>query len=152
MSDYATLREQLGAAYELLAQYVPPENEEVPAVSGTGSVGSVLTCTMGTWKYMGQGGTYSYAWSNGAAIGTDANTYTVAAGDAGTSINCTVTATNANGSAAAPPSNSIAIAGAVEEEAPQRAREEPHRARGQHEEAPHRARQHEEEPHHRAKK
>jgi len=134
MSDYAQLREALGHAYELLSQYVPPENEEVPAVTGTGAVGSVLTCTMGIWKYMGQGGTYAYAWSNGAPVGTDAATYTVAAGDAGTSITCTVTATNTAGSTAAPPSNAIAIAGVARkaEEAPH------HRAKAEDDDEPHR--------------
>jgi hypothetical protein len=135
MSDYAQLREALGHAYELLSQYVPPENEEVPAVTGTGAVGSVLSCTMGTWKYMGQSSTYAYAWSNGAPVGTDAPTYTVDAADTGLSVTCTVTATNTAGSTAAPPSNAVVIAGVARQ-----AEEAPHHHRAKADEEPHHAR------------
>src|SRR4029077_12571616 len=67
----------------------PPMNVDVPYVSGTGAVGSTLTCTMGNWE--GAPTSYSYAWSgSGTATG---DTYVVGAADAGTSITCIVTAT-----------------------------------------------------------
>ena len=42
-------------------------------------------------------------------VGTNANTYTVVAGDAASNMTCVVTATNANGGTAAPASNAIVI-------------------------------------------
>jgi hypothetical protein len=78
---------------------------DVPAVTGDANVGGLLSCTMGNWG--NEPTSYAYAWSSG---GTD-STYTVLAADAGTSISCIVTATNAGGSTAAPPSNAMTIAG-----------------------------------------
>jgi hypothetical protein len=80
---------------------------DVPAVTGTAAVDSMLTCTMGNWG--NEPVSYTYAWSSG---GTEA-TYTVVAGDAGTSITCVVSATNAGGTTAAPPSNAVAIPAAA---------------------------------------
>ena len=87
-----------------------PVNTAVPAVTQTGSgAGSTLQCTMGTWD--GEPTSYSYAWTiNGNAAGTDAATYDVQVGDAGGTAVCTVTATNAAGSTAAPPSNGVVVA------------------------------------------
>jgi hypothetical protein len=86
-----------------------PVNVDVPHVS---QAGDVLTCTMGNW--IGSPTGYAYAWQgDGAPIGTDANAYTVTPGDAGTTIACVVTATNANGATAAPASNGVAIAGSA---------------------------------------
>ena len=70
--------------------------------------GGTLNCTMGNWS--GEPSAYSYAWqASGTAVGTDAADYTVTATDSGKSIVCIVTATNANGATAAPPSNAVAI-------------------------------------------
>ena len=86
----------------------PPRNLDVPYVSGDGTVGATLNCTMGNWT--GEPSAYAYAWqSGGTAVGTDAADYVVAATDSGKSIVCIVTATNANGSTAAPPSNAVTI-------------------------------------------
>ena len=76
---------------------------------GEAAVGQTLNCTMGNWT--GEPTSYAYAWQAGlgVAVGTDAPDYTVAAADAGTSIVCVVTATNAHGSTAAPPSNAVPI-------------------------------------------
>ena len=64
---------------------------------------------MGNWT--GEPTSYAYAWQiNGNPAGTDAATYDVQAGDVGGTATCTVTATNANGSTAAPPSNSVVVA------------------------------------------
>ena len=97
-----------GATADDVGPLMPPQNKDVPYVGGAAEVGGTLNCTMGNWT--GEPSGYSYAWqANGAAVGTDAPNYTVAATDAGKSIVCVVTATNANGSTAAPPSNAVAI-------------------------------------------
>jgi len=71
-------------------------------------VGQVLTSTTGTWSGIPTP-TYSYQWKRGATnIGTNASTYTLVTGDAGQSITCVVTATNAGGSANAT-SNALSI-------------------------------------------
>lgn len=84
-----------------------PVNIDVPLLGGTGQVGQVLSVTMGNWG--NEPTSYSYAWS--ASGGTDSNSYTVVEADAGTSISCVVTATNAGGSTAAPASNAVVVAG-----------------------------------------
>jgi len=92
----------------------PPRNLDVPYLGGDGAVGATLTCTMGNWG--GQPTDYAYAWkSDGADVAGSGNSYVVAASDAGHSITCVVTATNAAGSTAAPPSNAIAVAAAQAE-------------------------------------
>lgn len=93
------------------AATAPPVNIDVPYVSGTGAVGSTLNCTMGNWDNMSaEPHSYAYAWS-GAGTATG-DTYVVGAADTGTDITCVVTATNALGSTAAPPSNAVTIAAA----------------------------------------
>jgi hypothetical protein len=86
-----------------------PVNVDVPFVAGTGTVGSMLTCTMGNWT--GEPTSYAYLWlSDGVdELGSGAE-YTVQASDEGHSITCIVTATNAGGSTNAPPSNAVAVA------------------------------------------
>jgi hypothetical protein len=84
----------------------PPANVDVPFAS---QEGAVLTVTMGNWT--GEPTSYAYAWQmDGAAVGTDAATYDVQAGDVGHTATCVVTATNAAGSTAAPPSNGVLVA------------------------------------------
>jgi hypothetical protein len=83
-----------------------PANTTVPAVTQTGTT---LSCTQGEWS--GEPTSYSYAWKlDDAAAGSDAATYDVQAGDVGKNATCTVTATNAAGSAAAPPSVGVVVA------------------------------------------
>jgi hypothetical protein len=83
-----------------------PANTAVPAVT---QAGDTLTCTQGTWS--GEPTTYAYQWKvDGAVVGTDAATHTVTAADAGKAASCIVTATNAHGSTAAPPSVDLVIA------------------------------------------
>jgi hypothetical protein len=94
---------------EFQAEGLPPSIVTVPNVSGAAVVGGELICTMGIWH--GAPTDYSYEWMSDAgstALGSG-STYTVADTDAGHSITCVVTATNAAGSTAAPPSNAIAI-------------------------------------------
>jgi hypothetical protein len=83
-----------------------PANTTVPAVT---QAGTTLTCTQGEWS--GEPTSYAYAWKlDDAAAGSDAATYEVQAGDVGKNATCTVTATNAAGSAAAPPSVGVVVA------------------------------------------
>jgi hypothetical protein len=82
-----------------------PANTAVPAVT---QAGDTLSCTMGTWS--GEPTSYGYQWKvDGAVVGTDQATHTVTAADAGKTATCIVTATNAHGSTAAPPSADVTI-------------------------------------------
>jgi hypothetical protein len=78
-----------------------PVNSVVPAISGTGTVGDLLTCSTGTFS--GVANTYTYQWNKDAVAigGATASTYTPVAGDATHNITCTVTATNTGGAASA---------------------------------------------------
>lgn len=78
---------------------LPPVNTVLPSITGTPSVGSVLTCSTGTWSNSPTG--YTYQWlQNGAAIGgATSSTYTQVSGDEGETLTCAVTASNAGGSA-----------------------------------------------------
>jgi hypothetical protein len=83
-----------------------PANTAVPAVT---QAGDTLTCTQGTWS--GEPTTYGYQWSvDSAVVGTDSATHTVTVADVGKTATCIVTATNASGSTAAPPSVALTIA------------------------------------------
>ena len=70
--------------------------------------GDTLTCTMGNWS--GKPTAYAYQWqSDGVDTGADAATYTVTAPDIGTTMRCTVSATNDLGTTKAPPSNEVVV-------------------------------------------
>lgn len=91
----------------------PPVNVDVPAImvdgaiAATAPVGATLTCTVGNWD--GTPSDYAQAWlRDGAEVGAAAS-YVVQSGDEGHGITCVVTATNAAGSTAAPPSTAVAI-------------------------------------------
>lgn len=84
-----------------------PVNTVLPNVTGTAVVGNALTTTNGTWTNSPT--SYAYQWKRGATnIGTNANAYTLVNADAGQSITCVVTATNAVGSTPAT-SNALTI-------------------------------------------
>ena len=84
-----------------------PVNTVLPNVTGVAIVGDILTTDDGSWT--GSPTSYAYQWKRGATnIGTNANTYTLVAADAGQSITCVVTATNATGSTPAT-SNAVQI-------------------------------------------
>jgi hypothetical protein len=84
----------------------PPVNVDVPYVQ---QVGDHMTCTMGNWQ--GEPTSYAYQWKrDGTNIGTGAAQYTVTGADVGKTFTCVVTATNALGSTAAPPSNGVVAA------------------------------------------
>lgn len=86
-----------------------PSNSVLPAISGTLTVGQVLTAYEGVWS---GAPTYAYQWKNeGSNIsGATSRTYTLQAGDSGDNISVTVTATNAAGSASATSPATDAIA------------------------------------------
>ena len=89
----------------LTAAAGPPVNVDVPHVSQTGAV---LNCTMGNWN--GEPTEYAYAWqADGVSNEATGNVYNVKPEDAGKSLACVVTATNAMGSTVAPMSNAVAI-------------------------------------------
>jgi hypothetical protein len=82
----------------ITADNYAPVNSSPPVISGTTTVGSVLTTTDGTWT--NSPSSFSYQWKRGATnIGTNANTYTLVQADAAQDITCVVTATNTAGSA-----------------------------------------------------
>lgn len=94
-----------------LAPLLKPVNIDVPHISGTGTVGQTLSCTMGNWS--GTPTSYAYAWQRvGVPIaGATSSTYVLVAADSpAKAITCIVTATNSAGSQAAPPSNTIICA------------------------------------------
>ena len=78
-----------------------PVNTVAPVASGTTTVGSTLSCTTGTWTNSPT--SYAYQWlRNGANIsGATSSTYLTVTADGGTSIRCTVIATNVHGSGTA---------------------------------------------------
>lgn len=92
-----------------------PENTVAPTITGTTTVGQVLTGHDGTWR---QSPTLAYQWhradsdgSNDAAInGATAATYTLQAGDEGKKIRLKVTGTNVVGSTVAYSAYTSAIA------------------------------------------
>jgi hypothetical protein len=91
------------------APTAPPVNVDVPLVSQSGDT---LNCTMGNWEGMqAEPHSYAYAWSlDGTSIPGSGATLPVVAADAGSTATCVVTATNAIGSTAAPPSNGVVVA------------------------------------------
>lgn len=86
-----------------------PVNTVAPVISGTTTLGSVLTTTNGTWTAE-PAATFTYQWKrNGSNItGATNSTYTLVNDDGATNITCQVTATNDFGSASAI-SNTLAI-------------------------------------------
>lgn len=82
------------------ASVPPPTNSVAPSISGTLATGATWTVDVGTWA---NGPSYSYQWKRGGvAIGSATNsTYALQAADAGTTLTCTVTATNSGGQASA---------------------------------------------------
>ena len=82
-----------------------PVNVTLPAVT---QAADTLSCTMGTWD--GVPTSYAYQWQlDGTDITGGTATLPVVAADAGKSATCVVTATNASGSTAAPPSNALVV-------------------------------------------
>jgi hypothetical protein len=78
-----------------------PSNTSPPVISGSSGIGDTLTCSTGAW--LKSPTSYAYQWKrDGTNIsGATANTYVVVTGDGSHTLTCTVTATNATGSASA---------------------------------------------------
>jgi hypothetical protein len=88
-----------------------PIRTALPVVSGSTTVGSVLSCTTGTW--IGTATiTYQYQWQRAGVniSGATSSTYTAVSADLGSAIRCFVTASNGIGSVSSASSNSITIA------------------------------------------
>jgi Trypsin len=81
-----------------------PANQSAPTLSGTAAIGQRLTCAPGVWT---GAPSLSYQFVRSTSAGdvgvasTGPADYTVAAADAGTSLRCIVTATNAGGTSVA---------------------------------------------------
>lgn len=101
-----------GTAAVIAASIPVPVNTVAPAVTGTGTVGQVLTTDNGTWSNSPT--SYAYAWRRGGVdiAGATASTYTLAQADVGASVTCRVLATNAGGTAGAT-SNALIVAAAA---------------------------------------
>jgi hypothetical protein len=83
-----------------------PMNLTPPAITGATTVGQTLTVSNGTWSGSPTG--YARQWRRGGApiTGATGANYTLVAGDAGSTISATVTATNTVGST---PATSAAV-------------------------------------------
>ena len=86
-----------------------PTMTSAPVITGSTNVGSVLTTSDGVWVNSPTSYTYQWMRNSVAISGAVAKTYTTIAADAGNSITCSVTATNAIGSTSSITSNSIII-------------------------------------------
>lgn len=79
-----------------------PSNLSAPVISGIQTQGQTLTVSNGSWSGFPPP-SFTYQWKRaGSAIGgATSQTYVIQAADVGQAITCTVTATNASGSASA---------------------------------------------------
>jgi hypothetical protein len=84
-------------SYKITAR--APVDSALPKITGTPKAGQTLSCSRGTWSNTPTA--YHYQWyRNGTPLpGQTGPHYRVAVGDEGTTITCTVTASNTGGSA-----------------------------------------------------
>jgi len=114
-----TATNAIGSGHAFSAPTVPvagaPTNTALPTISGAAAAGQTLSASTGTWT--GNPTSFAYQWQrcdpSGASCadiaGASTSTYTVAAGDAGSTLRVAVTATNSAGSATAvsPPTAAV---------------------------------------------
>jgi CSLREA domain-containing protein len=83
-------------------EFAPPVNTAAPAISGILLAGQSVACSNGSWSGSPISG-FTDQWNrDGTAIGgATGATYTISTADPGHALTCTVTATNADGSASA---------------------------------------------------
>jgi hypothetical protein len=82
-----------------------PVNRDVPFAS---QEGEILAVTMGNWE--NEPTSYEYQWRlDGVDIPSDGATCPITVGDVGKTATCVVTASNAAGATAAPPSNPVVV-------------------------------------------
>ncbi len=97
---------------KIFAPSVPaaPVNVVLPSLTGTGVVGSTITCNKGTWTGVPTP-TYEYDFKvDGVSVQFGiSNEYVTSGPDIDKVITCEVTATNSQGSASATTSNSITV-------------------------------------------
>jgi hypothetical protein len=90
-----------------------PINTDAPAVTGTVSIGSALSCSTGTWTGA-PAPTFTYQWQQGTSTnisGATSSSYTIVSGDGGYTLRCVVTATNSLGAVAANSASTITVLG-----------------------------------------
>ncbi len=87
----------------------PPVKIVPPSITGTPSPGDKLSCSTGTWTNSPT--KYSFTWSRaGTPIGGAAqSTYTVQSSDDGSTLTCTVTASNAAGAGSPATSQGVLV-------------------------------------------
>jgi hypothetical protein len=116
----------VAVANNRLATLSPPGSVSAPAVSGSPSIGTVMSATAGTWTNSPTA--YGYAWQRCSAAGGSCvaisgatrSTYTTVGADAGSTLRIAVTASNATGSglAVSAPSEVIGSLNQVSESGP----------------------------------
>ena len=91
---------------------VAPSNVIAPVISGSTSLGSVLSTTNGTWSGVPATFSYTYQWKrNGSPIsGATSSTYTTVVADSLANITCDVTASNGVAPDATAGSNTLTMA------------------------------------------
>lgn len=87
-------------AVNAIAASLPPIQTAPPAISGTPTVGSVLTSSKGTWLGVPS---FTYQWQRGGVPinGATGLSYTLVSADSGATITAVITATNARGATSA---------------------------------------------------
>lgn len=101
------IADEQGNRIRFVGTPIAPANVSLPTVSGTPQLGRPLTATAGGWS--GTGPTFAYQWRRCDTLGAScadipsatAKTYTLTAGDVGSTLRMQVTSTNAAGSAVA---------------------------------------------------
>lgn len=109
-SQSATNWDSMGAF--TIGNVTAPSNTGAPIVSGSTVEGQTLTSSQGTWANNPTGFAYVWKRSGTPIVGATASTYLLVSADVGSTLTCTVTASNSAGSAAASSSATATITAA----------------------------------------